>query len=812
MKSVNSNLLIFLLSMLSILKAQEENIYYVWPDVPLDQSKVINGTFCEFRNTGSADHFHNAVDISEPDGNPIYACLDGTVYSVVNDGSNSYVSVMSNLNGYWKRLTYLHIVPNPALSVGQTITARESILGTIYQGMGHVHLIEREFVSNPDHSAVEINNIRPNGGLDPFNDNEPPVIYASTINFYSDNSKSLLSSGALYGKIDVSVKVEERNGSTSSGRNNGTFILGYRIWNEDTSEVLYTPNGDGEVYRFDRKPLDSYVHNVFVEGMATLSEPVYWLTNGEGAAAINNSRVVSNNYIDTDLFGEGNYILEIFSEDTRGNTIDLFYDIRFATPPETPVLKAVLNTDRRHSVKIIWEGNAEEDLAGYRLYYSINTQQSTWAMGADESVLKPDMTTYTFNSPEEFREPIESDVYFFFMTAVDSGGAESNPSDIYSRAPHDNGLSYPTVLIVDGFDQYGRIGSWHKPTHNFNTYYFVPLFLSDSLVISSAADDAVVDGKISLTDYDIVVWFAGDDGGPIKSVTPKEQIIIQDYLENGGRLLISGSEIGLDLDTEHIYSTENDTIFYRHYLKSRFVLLGSSSMDRITGKEDGVFEGVTLNIGQTYDENRPDDIDPVNGGEAMLDYNTNRNTGEPRIAGIAYKGTFGNSTEQGGMIYLPFSFETASNMVERTEFMTKALEYFDVVTEVAEESNPAVDEYRLFQNYPNPFNPTTTIEYTIPHGSQLNSHYASNVISRSKTTRNLKNSSTGSAGVRNDKTHVALIVYDILGREVAVLVNETQNPGRYQVEFDASGLSSGLYFYQLTTDTFNKTNKMILLK
>ena len=59
---------------------------------------------------------------------------------------------------------------------------------------------------------------------------------------------------------------------------------------------------------------------------------------------------------------------------------------------------------------------------------------------------------------------------------------------------------------------------------------------------------------------------------------------------------------------------------------------------------------------------------------------------------------------------------------------------------------------------------------------------------------------------------VSLRVYDALGKEVAVLVNENKNPGRYKVDFDGSGLASGIYFYQLTYGNFTETRKMNLIK
>jgi hypothetical protein len=85
--------------------------------------------------------------------------------------------------------------------------------------------------------------------------------------------------------------------------------------------------------------------------------------------------------------------------------------------------------------------------------------------------------------------------------------------------------------------------------------------------------------------------------------------------------------------------------------------------------------------------------------------------------------------------------------------------------------------FMLSQNYPNPFNPTTTINYQI---------------------------------MKND--FVSLKVYDVLGNELATLVNEEKQAGTYKVQFDAFNLSSGVYFYTLKTGNFTSTRKMILTK
>ena len=99
-----------------------------------------------------------------------------------------------------------------------------------------------------------------------------------------------------------------------------------------------------------------------------------------------------------------------------------------------------------------------------------------------------------------------------------------------------------------------------------------------------------------------------------------------------------------------------------------------------------------------------------------------------------------------------------------------------VVTDV-NEKNTVADNFKLEQNYPNPFNPTTIIKFTI---------------------YNLQ--------------FTVLKVYDVLGNEVAILVNEEKPAGTYEVNFNASGLSSGTYFYTLKAGNFVQTKKMILLK
>jgi hypothetical protein len=92
-------------------------------------------------------------------------------------------------------------------------------------------------------------------------------------------------------------------------------------------------------------------------------------------------------------------------------------------------------------------------------------------------------------------------------------------------------------------------------------------------------------------------------------------------------------------------------------------------------------------------------------------------------------------------------------------------------------SNEVPSTFGLEQNYPNPFNPSTTFKFNVPSAS-----------------------------------NVSLKIYDMLGNEIITLVNENLQSGVYEVKFDASTLSSGVYFYSLNAGSFTATKKMMLVK
>ena len=105
--------------------------------------------------------------------------------------------------------------------------------------------------------------------------------------------------------------------------------------------------------------------------------------------------------------------------------------------------------------------------------------------------------------------------------------------------------------------------------------------------------------EINLTNYDIVIWFVGDESTVDVTFSLDEQNKIKTYLYNGGNMLVTGSEIAWDLDNK---GDATDKSFYHDYFKSSYFADGGSGRTPATGVTGTDFEGVTLNFGQVYPE------------------------------------------------------------------------------------------------------------------------------------------------------------------------------------------------------------------
>jgi hypothetical protein len=168
-------------------------------------------------------------------------------------------------------------------------------------------------------------------------------------------------------------------------------------------------------------------------------------------------------------------------------------------------------------------------------------------------------------------------------------------------------------------------------------------------------------------------------------------------------------------------------------------------------------------------------------------YNIYRNVG---CAGWTYLNTTSNLYYNDGTIVITTDPQTSASVeykITAVDFNSlESQSYSNIVScktpggeykAKGQNQNSVITNYELLQNFPNPFNPSTTISYQLPKAG-----------------------------------FVLLKVYNLLGKEVAVLVNEVKSEGKYSINFDAADLPSGFYIYSLKVNDFVQNQKMILMK
>jgi len=726
---------------------------YPWPVTPFNQSHEITGTFCEYRSTTVPAHFHNGTDIPMLDGSPVYSVLDGTVTSLSSVGSNAYVRVNDK--------AYVHIMPNPSLSVGSPVIASQTILGNILSGLGHVHFTNG-FVGS------EMNAMLMNSGLTPLDDPWPPII--RYVRFYQNNTTNLFPTNEISGLVDIVVRVDEQNGpptSPTSRLNNGTYKIGYKIYNADTSIIIHEPPNGGLRFKFDTKPSNSYVDIVFFQALSSTSSHVYQVTND----------VSHDNYWDTRFLPLDDYVVMIFTEDTRLNTDTAYVPVTVVesdtTPPAQPVFSYMQETF--DGMKMGWLPNSDQDMLGYRMYFSFDNQD--WNLFRDENVYTKNVTDTTIN------QILNRDVYFR-LTAVDNAPVpnESKQSDTYGVS---NGSSFlGKVLLVDGFDR--TDGGWTLPYHHFGFTYGSAIVEND-FSFDTVPNESVEDSLVDLKDFEAVIWILGDESTSDETFSTREQDLIKGYLENGGQLFVSGSEIAWDLDPDGAgNATSEDEHFLHEYLRADFVSRVASNFI-VQGFESSIFDGISFGYGQQpYAIDSVDIITPFGSNSlASLKYD------DLKVAGIQYEGIFGNGSIPGKVVYCAVPFETYSDQQNRNEVMNRVLNYFFEVTSIdseSKQSKPIPAAFELFQSYPNPFNPVTTIPYQLPEESE-----------------------------------VTLEVYNTLGQKIRTLVNKSLPAGLHQVYWDGNNeknesVGSGLYLIKFiaiaenSRSSYQKTQKILFLK
>jgi N-acetylmuramoyl-L-alanine amidase len=264
-------------------------------------------------------------------------------------------------------------------------------------------------------------------------------------------------------------------------------------------------------------------------------------------------------------------------------------------------------------------------------------------------------------------------LYFFRVTAVNAGG-ESFPCLTAGVRTTANG-SRPVTLVVDGFDRLdGNADIYENVPYaglaarvyleRMNTYDYVTqhgqALHACGVSFDFAANEAVVGGDIRLGNYATVDWILGEESTVDETFSTSEQALVSAFLDGGGRLFVSGAEIGWDLDYR---GSAGDRAFYNNYLKASYVGDDAGTY-QVGAAVGGIFAGLAFSFDDgthgTYDADYPDQIAPSGGSTVDLTYQG----GSGGNAGLEYAGTY-------RLVHFGFPFEAIYPAAARQQVMCR---------------------------------------------------------------------------------------------------------------------------------------------
>ena len=281
----------------------------------------------------------------------------------------------------------------------------------------------------------------------------------------------------------------------------------------------------------------------------------------------------------------------------------------------------------------------------------------------------------------------EDDDDIFFLKIRASKGARKGPFTELLGASYAS--NRPKILIVNGNDRI--VGT--NNTFNYILQHGIAVF-DNGYDFDSASNEAIINGWINLSDYNIVVWMLGEEGVSTSSFSEREQYLVRKYLISGGKIFVSGSEIGYDLVQK---GTNSDKKFFREILKSRYItdaVGGRKSVYRIKSSENSIIAGINFNYddgsGNTYDVDWPDGVIPIGNANRLAVFSGL----SPSVyggAGIYYKGLFKDGIMPGAIVYMTIGFEAIYPGYIRNDIMGRVLNYFDAKTITPEISQKTLD-------------------------------------------------------------------------------------------------------------------------
>ena len=354
-----------------------------------------------------------------------------------------------------------------------------------------------------------------------------------------------------------------------------------------------------------------------------------------------------------------------------------FFNGRDGSPrnflPEEPTQVAARNIEHA-KILLSWKppvtgGIYGDPATGYRVYVSENGRGFANAINVTD-------TTYIFKGrPDK--------TYFFKITAVNAGGESFASGVVAAHTPHPgHSPKHQPIkyLLVDGFNRLdasamllkfesSALGNVRRMVLNsMNNYSYMVEhgngLASCDVAFDGVQNDMLASGKLELSKYFALDWYVGEETTAGKSLDSTERSLLKRYLDKGGRLLISGSEIGWDLG--RAASANADTNFYKDYLKAVYVSDGAGTYN--FNGTNGFFNGGSGTYGNgvngAYNVDFPDVIDSTGGSEIVLNYTNGAGTG----AGVGYKGHF-------RVLYFGFPIEAIIDDNVRNNLICQSVDY-----------------------------------------------------------------------------------------------------------------------------------------
>jgi len=383
-----------------------------------------------------------------------------------------------------------------------------------------------------------------------------------------------------------------------------------------------------------------------------------------------------------------------------------------------------------------------------------------------------------FSANQHIIEDLDPDSIVYIKLVTENNAGTSTDSEVLAGLPRT--AAQPKILVVNGFD---------RPTAG-NTFNFIrqhaAAIIANGYSFDSATNDAVADGLLSLGDYPVCDYILGEESTYDECFSEGEQQLVAAFLKAGGRLFVSGAEIAWDLDYK---GSPGDKAFFYDYLKAQYSADAPGGVDNTYYTAEGIageifagFDQIDFDNGTqgTFNVRYADAVIPYGGSTAIIRY---KEVATHTIGGISFAGTFKDGTRPGRLVYLGFPFETIYPSSLRTSIMHEILSflYTDLASVEKYDTNHPTS-FSLEQNYPNPFNPSTTIRYQLAKQSD-----------------------------------VTVSIFNSLGAKVREWKVFAQSAGIHTIVWDGTNsngdkVSSGTYFYRMSSGEFVQSKKLVIMK